>query len=119
MRQLVLCSAMVLSGCISGPGTDPVAKAAAASARDAYMECVFARAASTARLNEPAETLAIAAAGACGAEDVAAFTALRADANDDRLALAVMDRLRTKTREGAVGVVIDRRTTGQARNFNR
>ena len=110
MRKLVLCSAMMLSGCISGPGTDPIAKAAATSTRDAYMECVFARAASSARLNEAAETLAIAAAGACGAEDAAAFTALRADANDDRLALVAMDRLRAKTKEGAVGVIIDRRT---------
>lgn len=114
MKRLAFCGVMMLSGCISsGPGTDPAAKAAYAAARDAYMECVFARAGAAARQQEPAETLAMAAAAACSAEDAAAFAALRTDAGDDRLALVAMDRLRIKTKEGALGVVVSRRSGQQ------
>jgi hypothetical protein len=66
------------------------------------------RASATANLAEPAETLATAASAHCGAEDIAAFTAARADAGNE-LALIMMPRLRGTTREGAITVIVDRR----------
>jgi hypothetical protein len=102
---------MLLSaGCVAMPGSNPEAKAAASAARKNYMACVFFEAANRAAVPEPAETIATAAMVACSAQEVSAFSAIRVDATDDGLAIAVMRRLRDATREGAVGVVVDKRT---------
>jgi hypothetical protein len=105
---LVLVALALTGGCV-GTSRDPDVIAAAKSARDAFMECAFRRAGELSGQSQPAEKIATAAIASCGREEATAFEAIRMEARDEELALAVIHRLRVRTHEGLIDIVVTRR----------